>query len=97
MGIEVTDAMIEAAEATLRFMDSPGTRVPGTENVDVRQLLEFALTTEPDWREMFKRYAGIVGEIEGVYYLYPCQWSEEEQAAITELLKDDAIESGPFS
>lgn len=42
----ITDEMVERAEATLTFMGMPGTRLPGTEAVDVRRLLEAALMSE---------------------------------------------------
>lgn len=55
---------------------------------------------EPDWRAMFKRYAEHVGEQEGTDFLWGPghenayghvigrQWSEEEWAAIAELLEE---------
>jgi hypothetical protein len=35
-----------------------------------------------DWREMFRRYADIVGMQEGVSFLERYQWSAEEWAAL---------------
>lgn len=39
----------------------------------------------PDWRSMFNRYSGLVGESEGVDFLYPDNWTPEEWAAILAL------------
>lgn len=39
-----------------------------------------------DWREVFRRYVEVVGQCEGVAFLYRNEWSPEEWAAICEVL-----------
>ena len=38
-----------------------------------------------DWRRMFKKYVGIVGEHEGVDFLHDYEWSRKEWEALCEL------------
>lgn len=38
-----------------------------------------------DWRDAFKRYAELVGNYEGVDFLYDYNWTPEEWEAIMEL------------
>lgn len=38
-----------------------------------------------DWRDAFRRYSELVGEYEGVDFLYERDWTPEEWKAIMEL------------
>jgi len=38
-----------------------------------------------DWREAFKKYVDLVGDYEGVDFLYERDWAPEEWRAIEEL------------
>lgn len=40
-----------------------------------------------DWRDIFKRYVDLVGQAEGVTFLYEEDWSPEEWAAIQEAIE----------
>jgi hypothetical protein len=42
--------------------------------------------SEIDWKHIFTRYVDIVGQAEGVDFLYDYQWNEEEWEAIQEVL-----------
>lgn len=42
----------------------------------------------PDWRAMFKKYVDIVGEAEGIDFLYPSDWSAEEWDEIQEIRRE---------
>lgn len=42
-----------------------------------------------DWRDAFKRYADLVGEYEGITFLYEGDWTPEEWKAIGELWDRD--------
>jgi hypothetical protein len=41
-----------------------------------------------DWRDMFKKYMRIVGEQEGVDFIHPNDWSDEEMTEIHVLDKE---------
>jgi hypothetical protein len=41
-----------------------------------------------DWQDMFRRYSDLVGEYEGIEFLYENDWTPEEWVAIQELLKE---------
>lgn len=53
--------------------------------------IEFAQPVDParviDWRDMFRRYADLVGEEEGVDFLNRGDWSPAEQESIEALMR----------
>lgn len=64
-------------------------------NSDVRGALDSNVV---DWKTMFKKYANIVGEEEGVTFLHESDWSPEEWHELQQLsglsdLKDQLHDS----
>lgn len=41
-----------------------------------------------DWREMFRKYAEVVGRNEGVLFLEAQDWTDEEWSAIVEMFPE---------
>lgn len=44
-----------------------------------------------DWRDMFIRYSNVIGQAEGVDFLYSDDWTEEEWKAIKEAVDSERL------